>query len=176
MEKFINEDDSTIYVITSELDDKHYGMVATWICPASLRTDELRFTLALSKFNHSKKPILTTRKFIIHKLPLNQFMTAYRMGLHHSEEVDKFIDESYSTHESGVRVLKNASSYGLGSVLSFLETEDRYILYCSAGNILFNQKSIQELTQKDLFSQLTESDRLLLGKKYLNDCERDTPK
>jgi flavin reductase (DIM6/NTAB) family NADH-FMN oxidoreductase RutF len=176
MKPFFNENDFPVFVITSELEGKHFGMVATWICPASLRTDELRFTLPISKFNESTKAILSRRKFILHKLPKSRFETAFNMGSKHSSEMDKFQSEEFEIHESGARILKSSLSFGAAQVLSFIEAEDRFILYCSLKDI--REINIKEpiLSQQDLFSQLNEDQRKILGKKYLQDSERDTPK
>ncbi len=163
MKPFFNENDFTVFVITSELEGKHFGMVATWICPASLRTDELRFTLPISKFNDSTRIILTTRKFILHKLPKSRFETAFNM-------------EEFEIHESGARILKLSLSFGAAEVISYIEAEDRFILYCSLKDIKEINNKEPSLSQQDLFSQLNEDQRKILGKKYLLDSERDTPK
>jgi flavin reductase (DIM6/NTAB) family NADH-FMN oxidoreductase RutF len=175
MTPFFNENDFTVFVITSELDGKHFGMVATWICPASLRTDELRFTLPLSKYNDSAKAILGSRKFLLHKLPKSQFMTAFNMGSRHSTQVDKFQSEEFEIHESGARALKSSMSFGVAEVISLIEAEDRFILYCSLKNIKETNTKEPSLSQLDLFSQLNEEQRKVLGEKYLFDSQRDTP-
>lgn len=176
MKPFFNENDFTVFVITSELEGKHFGMVATWICPASLRTDELRFTLPISKFNDSTRIILTTRKFILHKLPKSRFETAFNMGSNHSSAVDKFQSEEFEIHESGARILKLSLSFGAAEVISYIEAEDRFILYCSLKDIKETNNKEPSLSQQDLFFQLNEDQRKILGKKYLLDSERDTPK
>ena len=176
MKNFIEENNLAVHVLTSELEGKHYAMVATWICPASLRTDELRFTLPLSKYNDSAKAIIGSKNFILHKLTKKSFETAFKMGSSHSSEVDKFHGEEFQIHASGARVLKSALASGYAKVITHMETEDRYILYCSLSEIKSNIDNESPLTQGDLFAQLREEDRKTLGAKYLSDCNRDTPK
>ncbi len=175
MTPFFNEKDLTVFILTSELGGKHYGMVATWICPASLRTDELRFTLPLSKFNDSAKAILSTKKFILHKLSKSDFNLAFKMGSSHSNDVDKFQGEDFDIHSSGLRILKSSISHGVAEVLGSIEVEDRHILYCSLKEIKNKPTSELALSQADLFSQLTEEKRSILGAKYISDSKRDTP-
>ena len=173
---FIDENNLTVYILTSEYEGKHYGMVATWICPASLRTDELRFTLALSKHNDSVNAIVRSRKFILHKISASSFKVALKMGSSHSNSVDKFLGEDFHVHESGLRVLKSSLAFGLASVISSMETEDRFILYCAVSKINSFDENTSGLTQKELFAQLSDDERKILGTKYINDSLRDTPK
>ena len=77
MKNFIEESNLGVHILTSEFEGKHYAMLATWICPASLRIDELRFTLPLSKYNESAKAIIGSKKFILHKLRKSSFKTDF---------------------------------------------------------------------------------------------------
>lgn len=171
---FIDEGNNIIYLMTSELDGNHFGMVATWIENASLRIDEVRFTFALSKFNSSTHAILKSKKFIIHTLPKHEFNLAFKFGAFHSADTDKFLDEDFFIHPSGIRVLKKASGYGLTDVVSELETEDRHILYCSMQSFeVLNEGEC--LKHRDFFEQLTIKQKEILSLKYKSDSERDTP-
>lgn len=169
----ISDDNSKIYIITSRLQDKHYGMVATWLTNASLRKDELRFTLALSKFNNSAQAILQTGEFIVHQISEKDFNLAYIFGFYHSDDHNKFSSTEYFDHRSGIRVLKNAQDHAYAEVINHIKTEDRHILYCTCKNYSAIQKTEPPLVQSRLFSLLNEEQRLNLEKKYQADCVRD---
>lgn len=169
----ISDDNSTIYIITSRLQDKHYGMIATWITMASLRQDELRFTLTLSKFNNSAKAIMETGEFIIHQISEKDFNIAYTFGFYHSDNYDKFSAIQYSDHRSGIRVLKDSQDFAYAEILNHFESEDRYILYCTCKNYSPSKKTSPALIQSRLFNLLNEDQRLNLEKKYQADCVRD---
>ena|GEM_PF-5469556 len=65
-ESLFAEKDFPVYILTSFDGQNHFGMLATWVMKASLRTDNLRFTIALSKYNESTKVILKSGRFVIH--------------------------------------------------------------------------------------------------------------
>lgn len=171
---FIDESNNIVYLITSELAGNHYGMVATWVASASLRTDETRFTLPLSRYNNSANAIMSSGKFIIHTLPKSEFNLAFKFGGFHSNEIDKFQGENYLIDSSGIRVLKDAASYGVVEVINKIDADDRHILYCRmrSHEVL---KDVETLKQCDLFQQLNPEQRGVLSSKYLSDSKRDTP-
>lgn len=173
MSDLINDDNNKIYIITSRLQDTHFGMVATWITLASLRKDELRFTFSLSKFNNSAKAILETGEFIIHEIDESDFNVAYVFGLNHSLEIDKFQGLEMQTHSSGIRVLKNSISYAYVEVVKEMETEDRIVLYCRSEEIIKNKANSISLIQSRLFKLLNNEQRKSLENKYISDCKRD---
>ena len=175
MKQLINDDLQSVYVLTSELEGNHYGMVATWICPASLRSDELRFTIPISKFNDSLKPIIHHKKFMLHLLGVSDFKLAFKMGAGHSSSLNKFEDINYTEHPSGLRILDTAISYGLTEVISWLETEDRFILYCKIREVIERRLDTSPLYQQDFFKQLNDAERKILKTKFMEDSRRDTP-
>lgn len=174
MNPFINEDYNDVYIITSELDGHHLGMVVTWISIASLRNDELRFILSLSKYNETTQAIILRRNFIIHKIPKSSYKVAYRFGSSHSSERDKFEGEDYDVHKSGIRILSLACSYGYAEILEQMETEDRFIVYCKIREVI-DLKNDDSLKQKDLFSLISAEEKQILSNKYSRDSLRDTP-
>jgi flavin reductase (DIM6/NTAB) family NADH-FMN oxidoreductase RutF len=171
---FIDENNNIVYVLTSELNGIHYGMVATWVASASLRTDETRFTLPLSKHNHSAKAIMSSGKFIIHTIPKSDYNLAFKFGGFHSTEVDKFQGENFVVDPSGIRILKNSASYGFAEVIGQIDADDRHILYCKMKSYEV-LKDVEILKQSDLFHQLNPEQRDILSSKYLADSKRDTP-
>jgi flavin reductase (DIM6/NTAB) family NADH-FMN oxidoreductase RutF len=172
---FINESHNTVFVMTALSHGHHYAMVATWLAPASLRTDEVRFTFALSRHNRSADAILETKRFIIHKLPETEYLTAFSMGHEHSNEVDKFRQTPFTTGAEGIRILAGASAFGLAHVLGELPTEDRVILYCAVREFVVKDPESRELTQEQLFHRLSQEQRDILTARYLADGRRDTP-
>jgi len=174
MSDFFDENDNTIYLLTSKLGEHHCGMIATWVCMASLRTDEIRFTLSLSKFNDSCESIMKTGKFLIHKIPKSEYRTAYRFGSNHSKKIDKFLEDDFEIHSSGLKLFKRATNFGYAEMINTMDTEDRFILYCRLIQIC-NIKNQDTLKQKDLFELVTEEERSNLSSKYQNDSQRDTP-
>lgn len=174
MEQLINQELLPLYAITSVKSGKHYAMIAAWVAPASLRTNEIRFTLTLSKDNHSTATIMTAKQFLIQPLPESAFKMAFKFGLYHSERFDKFKNEEFMAHESGLRILKIAKAYGLAKIISHLENEDRIILNCAVDKMIKNSQDQTTLNKQNLFSQITESERTLLQQKFKNDSERET--
>jgi flavin reductase (DIM6/NTAB) family NADH-FMN oxidoreductase RutF len=147
-------------------------MIATWIMPASLRKDELRFSFALSKFNDSANAILNTGNFILHELPKSSYKLASKFGGHHSLTSNKFDGVPFTIHHSGIRLLEDVQAYAFSQVISKLETNDRYLLYCKSDEFkIFGDKD--SLTQESLFEQIDFPDKQVLSSKYISDTLRD---
>jgi flavin reductase (DIM6/NTAB) family NADH-FMN oxidoreductase RutF len=170
----INENNFPLYIISTRSEEKKFAMVATWVMVASLRQDELRFTLALSKYNDSARAILKTRSFNIHTISESEIEIAYIIGSDHSSLVDKFTNIPWGISSNGIPYLRNANAYSEAEVISEMETEDRYIIYCRCKNFkIFN--TLPELTQSRFLSLLSNEKRNALSEKYQSDCKRDTP-
>lgn len=174
MQPLINESDFTIYALSTELEGKKFAMIATWVMTASLRTDELRFTIALSKFNDSTAAILKTKKFNIQTIDQKVPEVVYTLGSTHSLSYDKFAEPIWDYSTEHLPLLKVSMQASEAEVLSYLETDDRFIAYCRVTKNL-RQFDGETLKQKDIFVLLPEKMKNELGLKYSNDCKRDTP-
>jgi len=172
MDNFLSVKNLVVYILTSAHEGKHYGMAATWVTPASLRLDEVRFTVALSKFNDSTAAIRATKKFLLQILPNNEARTAFRMGVLHSNEGGKFEDEAFTETDSGHRRLNHAIASNEAQVISELETEDRFILYCRMSPIK-NTSNLEPLTHQCLFNQLSDSELAQLDQKFKQNSAQD---
>jgi flavin reductase (DIM6/NTAB) family NADH-FMN oxidoreductase RutF len=148
-------------------------MIATWVTLASLRKSELRFTLALSKFNHSANAILKSGEFIIHTLFQSDCELAYKFGAFHSNDVNKFHGFDFNKHKSGIKLLSTAKAHGFCQVLKMIETEDRFVLYCNSSEFNEPKDFKQSLTQSYFFQNITPEQSKILSSKYLADSRRD---
>ena len=173
MDQLIKETQLPVYVLTTNWEGRHYGMTATWVCKASLRSDELRLTVPLSKYNQTTKAILASQSFLLHLLPPSAASVAFTFGAFHSEEVDKFEGLQTQLHATGSKVLNVANRYGWAQVISTLETEDRIIVYCSIKEVVTLKNKIQLLTSERFFEQLDSAQKSTLHEKFKSNSDRD---
>ncbi|MBL7665682.1 MAG: hypothetical protein JNM93_11165 [Bacteriovoracaceae bacterium] len=169
MNNLITDSSNKLYIITSYFEGKHYGMIASWICLASLMTEQVRFILCLSKFNHSAKAILITKKFILQAIRESDYEMAYIFGAKHSEEFDKFENINIRLHESGIKICNRDAKFMNVNVEQIMDTKDRYILYCVGSESGEDNEKFPPLTQEKFLNFLNEEQATVIKMKFSKD-------
>jgi flavin reductase (DIM6/NTAB) family NADH-FMN oxidoreductase RutF len=164
---------SPFYLITANDGIADQGLMASWVMKASLRNDEIRFTMTLSKFNDTTQSVLKSKRFIIHLITTNDIDLAYTFSTAHSSATGKFKKTAFVRHNCGILYWGQCVEYALANTESYLETPDRYIFYCRTieQQRLSNNENI--LTVKSFFENLSSERSKFISEKFKNDSSRD---
>ncbi len=110
--------DPAVYVVTVAADGQRAGCLVGFASQCSL--SPVRFSVWLSKANHTYRLALAADTLTVHQLPRNRLDLAERFGSACSAETDKFDGLAWSEGAEGAIVLTDALAWFTGRV------HDRY--------------------------------------------------
>lgn len=82
--------DRELWLVTTEHEGKHSGLIATFVSKASIVPELPRVTLGLAKHHHTCGQVRSSGRFTLHLLWPDQLDLIWRFGLSSSKDTDKF--------------------------------------------------------------------------------------
>ena len=82
--------DREIWLITAEHVQRRAGLIATFVCDASIVPEAPRMLVGIAKQHHTWGLIEASRAFTLHLLDESQLDLVWRFGLQSGHKVDKF--------------------------------------------------------------------------------------
>ncbi|WP_256725423.1 flavin reductase family protein [Streptomyces sp. IMTB 2501] len=115
-------------VVTAAADDERAGCLVGFASQCSIRPP--RFTVWLSKVNHTCRVALAARHLAVHLLTRDQWDLAELFGGETGDEIDKFARVEWRQEYGGAVVLRDAAAWFVGSVVERTDGGDHvgYVL------------------------------------------------
>jgi flavin reductase (DIM6/NTAB) family NADH-FMN oxidoreductase RutF len=146
-----------VMVITTRLDNKLYGLSASWVS----RSSEQPFLAKISvwKENFSRDLIKKSRIYAINYLKEGQQNLAIHFGRQSGRDVDKFLHVSYFTDITGSPILKDCLAYLDCKVIDELDSGDHTIFLAEvlSGRILCQGEALR-FRRKDYVDAIANPD------------------
>lgn len=117
--------DRELWVITAEGASRRGGMVATFVCQASLPAELPRVIVGVAKHHHTWALIEESRVFGLHLLGEDQVEWAWRFGIQSGRDVDKLEDMPYRMTANRCPILEGVPAWLECRIETQLDTGDR---------------------------------------------------
>jgi flavin reductase (DIM6/NTAB) family NADH-FMN oxidoreductase RutF len=111
--------DPAMAIVTTAAGDERGGCLIGFHSQSSM--DPARYSLWLSKANHTYRLALRATHFGVHFLQQADVELAEAFGTRTGDEVDKFADVRFEPHESGVPLLSELPNWLVGRRVALLD-------------------------------------------------------
>jgi flavin reductase (DIM6/NTAB) family NADH-FMN oxidoreductase RutF len=162
--QLFNLTDRELWIVTSADGDRRGGLVATFVCRASLVDELPRVLVALSKQHHTRQLIEASNGFGLHLISAAQIEWVWHFGIETGRNVDKLAGRATETAVTGAPLLTEAIGWLDCRIEDRLDTGDRsvYIAEVVATRVFRDEPA---LTMKELLKtapreRLDELDQL----------------
>lgn len=122
-----NLTDRELWIVTAAHGDRRGGLVATFVCRASLVDALPRVLMALSKQHHTHKLIEGSDGFGLHLISARQMDWVWHFGMQTGHEVDKLAGWNVETAVTGAPLLSDAIGWLDCRIESRMDTGDRTV-------------------------------------------------
>ena len=109
--KILNQLDRELWLVTAEDGARRGGLIATFVCHASLVESLPRMLVAVAKQHHTWELIEASGAFGLHLIGHSQLDWVWRFGLESGRETDKLARMAYDTGGSGAPLLADALAW-----------------------------------------------------------------
>lgn len=161
-----------IFVLTTRDAERDYGMIATWIMPATLVPDHPRIVAVLSSKNFTFGAVLKQKQFALSMLAQGQASLVPQFGLYSGRDRDKFLDAPIARSSKGFAVIAESCGWVECVVATTLDLGDRTIVVAEIEEQTVNAGKIP-LRKVDAFTALPQELVMALQKKQIDDGIRD---
>jgi flavin reductase (DIM6/NTAB) family NADH-FMN oxidoreductase RutF len=154
----LDQTDRELWLVTAQTGTQRSGLIATYICNASLVPDLPRVLVGLAKQHHTRGLIEASDAFALHLLGEEHVGWVWRFGLCSGRDRDKFQGLATDTGATGSPLLAEALGWLDCRVEARLDTGDRTVYL---GQVVQAElrRAAPPLTLKRLF-QLAPPDKL----------------
>jgi flavin reductase (DIM6/NTAB) family NADH-FMN oxidoreductase RutF len=119
--------DRELWLVTSHAGSRRGGLIATFVCHASLVPELPRVLVAIAKQHQTWELIDHSQRFALHLIGEEQLELVWRFALQSGRQVDKFADLAFDIGKSGNPRLESTLGWLDCRVETQLETGDRTV-------------------------------------------------
>jgi flavin reductase (DIM6/NTAB) family NADH-FMN oxidoreductase RutF len=141
--------DRELWIVTAADGSRRGGLVATFVCLASLVEDLPRTLVALSKQHNTWQLIEASNSFGLHLISASQLDWVWRFGLQTGRDCDKLADVKVETRITGSPLLSDAIGWLDCRVETRMDTGDRTVFLAHVVAARVNRDE-PPLTMKEL--------------------------
>ncbi|HJT36421.1 MAG TPA: flavin reductase family protein, partial [Pirellulales bacterium] len=106
--EFLSRIDRELWLVTAADGERRGGLIATFVCHASLVETLPRMLVALAKHHHTWQLVEASGAFGLHLLGREQLELVWRFGLQSGRDIDKFAGLATETSKTGAPLLTDA--------------------------------------------------------------------
>lgn len=125
--QLFNLTDRELWIVTSADGDRRGGLVATFVCRASLVDELPRVLVALSKQHHTRQLIEVSNSFGLHLISPGQMDWLWHFGIQTGGDLDKLAGWATETAVTGAPLLTKALGWLDCRVENRMDTGDRSV-------------------------------------------------
>lgn len=147
--QIFDKTDRELWIVTASDGSRRGGLVATFVCLASLVEELPRTLVALSKQHNTWRLIETSNAFGLHLISARQLDWVWQFGLQTGRDGDKLADLNVETSVTGAPLLSDAIGWLDCRVEARTDTGDRTV-YLAEAVAASMRRDEPPLTMKEL--------------------------
>ncbi|HEV3339205.1 MAG TPA: flavin reductase family protein [Pirellulales bacterium] len=147
--QLVGQTDRELWIVTAADGQRRGGLVATFVCLASLVEELPRVLIALAKQHHTQQLIEVSGVFGLHLIAARQLDWVWRFGLRSGRDFDKLAGLAHESGETGAPLLSDALGWLDCRVETRLDTGDRTVYLAEVVAARMNHDE-PPLTMKEL--------------------------
>lgn len=164
--------DREVWIVTAAHGGQRFGLVATFVAPASIVPEMPRVIAGIAKTHATWKLIDASGAFAAHLVDESQAELVWRFGLQSSRDVDKFAGLDVDRAVTGSPIVRSALAWVDCRVETRMETGDRTVFL---GEVVDgdSRSAARPLTLQKLLALATPQQKETLGEQMRADAALD---